>query len=179
MSAVWKLTLFFYNLLILALGLIALFAALGTAEVMDAIDFALSTPGNRLLTGVIAAAVIILTILVMIPLLRGSSRPKSIMVNSNLNGQVSITVDAIKVIINKAVKKIDGVKEIRSAISNTPEGLVVDLHMMINPEISIPDMTRSIQAIVKEFLENIGGLQVSQVRVLVDDFAVAHKTLSV
>lgn len=179
MSAIWKFTLFFYNLLILALGLTALFAALGAAEVMDAVELALSTPGNRLVTAVIAAAVIILTILVMIPLLRGNTRPKSIMVNSSLNGQVSITVDAIKVIINKAVKKVDGVKEIRSAVSNSPEGLVVDLHMMINPEISIPEMTRSIQAIVKEFLENIGGLQVSQVRVLVDDFAVANKTVSV
>jgi uncharacterized alkaline shock family protein YloU len=51
--------------------------------------------------------------------------------------------------------------------------------MMINPEVSVPEMSQSVQTIVKEHLETIGGLTVSQVRVLIDDFGNANKPATV
>jgi len=91
---------------------------------------------------------------------------------------VSITVAAIKTIISRAVKKVDGVKETRSSVAQGPDGVIIYLHMMINPEISVPEMSKNVQAAVKEQLESIGGLQVSEVRVLVDDFSHANKPVT-
>ncbi|NLU47022.1 MAG: Asp23/Gls24 family envelope stress response protein, partial [Syntrophomonadaceae bacterium] len=39
-------------------------------------------------------------------------------------------------------------------------------------------MAKNVQAAVKEQLESIGGLQVSEVRVLVDDFSHANKPVT-
>lgn len=175
MSVMWRFILFLYNLFILVLAAIALAAAAGRPEIMAAINTALDTPANRMMVGAIAVVVLVLTIMLMFSLLRVESKPKSIVVTSSLNGQVSITVAAIKIIIMKAVKKVEGVRDIRSSVSSGADGLVIYLHMMINPEYSVPEMTRSIQAVVKEYLENIGGLQVAEVRVLVDDFGSTNK----
>lgn len=111
-------------------------------------------------------------------LLKGESKPANILVSSSVNGQVSITVAAIKTIISRAVKKVDGVKETRSSVAQGPDGVIIYLHMMINPEISVPEMSKNVQAAVKEQLESIGGLQVSEVRVLVDDFSHANKPVT-
>jgi uncharacterized alkaline shock family protein YloU len=179
MSGLWRVLLFCYNLLILAIAVAAMYLAVGKNDLITAVQSFLSSSANQIILGAGAAAVIALTILVMISLFKGESRPNSIVVSSSLNGQVSITVAAIKTIITKAVKKVDGVKETRSSVTNGPDGVVISLHMMINPEISVPEMSQSVQAIVKEHLETIGGLQVSQVRVLVDDFGNANKPMAV
>ena len=42
--------------------------------------------------------------------------------------------------------------------------------MMINPELNVPELTAATQQKVKEYLENIGGLQIAEIKVLVDDF---------
>jgi uncharacterized alkaline shock family protein YloU len=42
--------------------------------------------------------------------------------------------------------------------------------MMINPERNVPEMSHSIQSIVKEYIETIAGLQVAEIKILVDDF---------
>lgn len=178
MSGVWRLALFLYNLLFLGLAAVALAAAVGRPEVMKTITLGLATPANRVVVGTVAAVFLLLTIYIMISLLRVDGKPQSMVITSSLNGQVSITVPAIKVIIMKAVKKVDGVKDIRPSVTSGPDGLIIYLHLMINPEHSVPEMTRSIQSVVKEYLETIGGLQVSQVRVLVDDFGVANKPVT-
>ncbi|HQA08527.1 MAG TPA: alkaline shock response membrane anchor protein AmaP [Syntrophomonadaceae bacterium] len=178
MSGLWRVVLFCYNLLILGLAVAAMYLAVGHTSLIEAGEALLSNSVNQIILGASAAAVIALTIVILISLLKGESKPTSIVISSSLNGQVSITVAAIKTIITKAVKKVDGVKETRSSVTNGPDGIVIYLHMMINPEISVPEMSRNVQAAVKEHLESIGGLQVSEVRVLVDDFASTNKPVT-
>lgn len=175
MYGLWRVVLFVYNLLILGLAVVAMYLAVGNTGLIEAVEALLANPVNQIILGASAAAVIALTVLVIISLLKGESKPANIVVSSSVNGQVSITVPAIKTIISKAVKKVDGVKETRSSVSNGPDGVVIYLHMMINPEVSVPEMSKNVQAAVKEHLESIGGLQVSEVRVLVDDFGNANK----
>lgn len=175
MSGLGRVVLFFYNLLILGLAVFAMYLAVGYTDPILAVQAYLSNSVNQIILGAAAAVVIALTILVMVSLLKGESKPTSIVVNKSLNGQVSITVAAIKTIITKAVRRIDGVKETRSSVTHGPDGVTIYLHMMINPDISVPEMSQNVQAAVKEQLETIGGLQVAEVRVLVDDFGNANK----
>jgi len=70
----------------------------------------------------------------------------------------------------RAIKPIEGVRDIKPHVSQSVEGLVIKLHMAINPELSVPDLSQQIQSAVKQYLQDIGGLQVAEVRLLVDDF---------
>jgi len=46
---------------------------------------------------------------------------------------------------------------------------------MINPEHSVPEIAQSLQNVVRDNLEKVGGLQVAEIKVLVDDFNTTSK----
>ncbi|MDD2510249.1 MAG: alkaline shock response membrane anchor protein AmaP [Syntrophomonas sp.] len=178
MEKAWRPVLVIYNFLLLFLAGVVVVAAVGRAEPLDFINQALSTPQNRVIVGTVAIIVIAVALVMIVSGLKYESKPDSIIVDSSLAGQVSITVPAIKVIIMKAVKKVDGVKEIKPAVSSSNDGLVIYLHTAINPDHNVPEMSKNLQQTVKEYLEDIGGLQVSQVKVLIDDFSNSNKAVS-
>ncbi len=175
MSSIWRVLFFVYNLVVLVLAGAALASAAGRPEPMKYIIIALSTPGNRLVLGIVAVLFIVVTVMVLFYLLKGERQPRSIVVEHDLTGEISITVPAIKAIIMKAVKPVEGLREIRPVVNNSPQGLVIYLHTAVNPSVSVPDMGREIQALVKKSLQEIGGLQVAEVRVLADDLSQSHK----
>ncbi|ABI67895.1 alkaline shock response membrane anchor protein AmaP [Syntrophomonas wolfei] len=178
MEKAWRPVLLVYNLLLLSLAGVVVVAAMGRAEPLTFINQALSTPQNRVIVGIVAIVVMAIALVMLVSGLKYENKPDSIIVDSSLAGQVSITVPAIKVIIMKAVKKVDGVKEIKPAVSTSNDGLLVYLHTAINPDYNVPEMSKSLQQTVKEHLEDIGGLQVSQVKVLVDDFSNPNKAVN-
>jgi len=175
MSGVPKVSLFLYNMILLALGCVFAAAAVGRPEPMGYIEMVLSTSQNRIILGIAGIILIVLALAVFIALFKRQPREDSIKIDCGLLGQISMTIPAAKVIVNKAVQKVEGVKETKTSIKNNTEGLIVYVHMMINPDLSIPELSKQIQDVVKEDMLNIGGLDVHEVRVLVDDFGTAGK----
>jgi len=173
-----RLLLFIYNLLFILLALVAGAAAIGRPEPITYIQIALSTSQNRLLVGIAAVLILIFCIYVLISFLRVKPRTKSVAIEQSLAGNVSITIPAIKVIIMKAVKSVDGIREIKPEVDSGIDGVRVYLHMMINPDISVPLITKNVQEAVRKNLEEIGGLKVAEVKVLVDDLNPGARTSS-
>lgn len=174
MAFAWRIVVFFYSLLLLAFSSVVIIAAIGRPEPLEYITFALSTPTNRIYIGLGAIILLAIAILSLIYSLKTEKvqvkQTETITVQSNLTGQVSITVQALKVIIMRAIKTVDGVKEVKSNISHGAQGLAVQLHIMIDPELSVPKTTKEIQEVVKKYIEETGGLPVEEIKVLVDDF---------
>ncbi|MEA1960248.1 MAG: alkaline shock response membrane anchor protein AmaP [Bacillota bacterium] len=175
MTILLRMLLFVYNLLLTLIGVAVVAVAVGRTEPLAYLTMAFSTQQNRWIAGIIGGVLGVLGILGIVYSLKRHAGPDAIVVEDGFHGQVSISITAIKVIIMKAVKQVDGVKDIRIAIQSSSEGLMVTLHTMVNPELPVPDLTRSIQTTVKEYLQSIGGLQVAGVKVLVDDFNAGNK----
>ncbi len=176
MSGLLRTILFLYNLILLAVGGIVAAVALGRPEPMKYLEILLSNQQNRMVLGSAGIILIILALLVFIPLFKRPPRENDIIIENALSGQISMTTAAAKVIIHKAVQKVQGVKETRTAIKNSAQGLTIYIHMMINPDLSVPDLSKQIQDIVKEDMLHIGGLEVQAVKVLIDDFGTAGKS---
>lgn len=102
--------------------------------------------------------------------LRNEPNGDGILVDKGVLGEVSISIEAVKLIIMKAVRQIDGVKEIRPVVRKGPAGLLITLKTMINPALSAPELSSALQKTVKEHLENIGGLPVAEIKVEFHDF---------
>jgi uncharacterized alkaline shock family protein YloU len=49
----------------------------------------------------------------------------------------------------KAVREVSGVKDIRPSVSESDSGVAVKLHMMVNPERSVPELSQAVQKEVK------------------------------
>ncbi len=178
MEKAWRPILLIYNLLLFSLAGVAVAAAMGRSEPLALINQALSTPQNRVIVGIVALVIMAAILVILVSGLNIESKPDTVIVESTLAGQVSISIPAIKVIIMKAVKKVEGIREIKPAVSMGNDGLLVYLHIAINPDYNVPEMSKNLQQAVKEQLEETGGLQVSQVKVLVDDFSTSNKAVN-
>lgn len=169
MSGLLRAILFLYNVILLALGAALAAAALARPPVMAYCEGLFSTIQNRLLLGSAGIIIIVLALVVFVALFKRAPREDSIIIENALSGQISMTVAAAKVIIQKAVQRVEGVKETRTSIENQAQGLTVYIHMMINPDLSVPELSKQIQEVIKEDMLNIGGLKVEAVKVLIDD----------
>lgn len=170
MPLLWRIVLSIYNLLLLVVAGSVAVTAFGGGHLLSYLNNAFATPQNRMIAGATGIVLAVLAIVMLISSLKIKRTPQSVVIDSNLAGEISITVPAIKAIIMRAVKKVDGIKDIRPVVTSRPDGLQIYLHLMVNPEYSMEEMGQSIQKVVKEYVENIGGVQVAVVKILVDDF---------
>jgi uncharacterized alkaline shock family protein YloU len=176
MSVLWRAVLFLYNLLLLVAALCITASAFGAGQPLDYINAAFSTPQNRLAAGAVGILLAVLAVIMLGYGFKFKRKPQSVVIDNSLAGQISITVPAIETIIMRAVKKVDGIKDIRPVVTSQPDGLQIYLHLMVNPECSMEEMGQAIQSVVKEYVEKIGGVQVAAVKILVDDFNAAART---
>jgi len=165
-----RMLLTIYNLLLILVAGVVAAASFAVFDPLPYLEAALNPP-NQIITGAIAVVVFMLALsFLMLGAKNRGSDDEEILVQEGLLGEVSMTVAAIKLLIMRSIRQIDGIKDIRPEIRKDKSGLSVTLHMMINPELNVPEVTAATQKIVKEQLENIGGLQVNAIRVRVDDF---------
>lgn len=170
MSAFWKSILAVYNLLLIAVSVVVVALALGNTEPLQWINEALRTSQNRLISGSVGVFLAVVGASLIIQLFKTGQDPE-VVVQESTDGRVIITVPAIKQIVLKAVKLVEGVREIKPEVKNGKNGVVVALTLMVNPDYKIPELTATVQEKVRTLLEEVGGLRVAEVRIKVDDFA--------
>lgn len=170
MPVFWRLVLTIYNIVLFIIAAAAIAVSVGINEPLEYINMIASNRENLIITGTVGIVLAILALVLLYMGLQRKPGEDNVMVEKGLLGEVSMSTAAIKVIIMKAIRQVNGVKETHSVVKKAPNGLAITLHMMINPELNVPELTSAAQQKVKEYLENIGGLQIAEIKVLVDDF---------
>lgn len=170
MPVFWRMVLSIYNLILLVVGAAAVAISLGAPEPLQYINLVAATPENRIICGTVGILLFFLALVLLYLGLRNEPNGDGILVDKGVLGEVSISIEAVKLIIMKAVRQIDGVKEIRPVVRKGPAGLLITLKTMINPALSAPELSSALQKTVKEHLENIGGLPVAEIKVEFHDF---------
>lgn len=170
MPLLGRLVIFIYNLLILAIAGAVIAISLGWTYPLAYLNAAASTPTNQLLMGGIGIVAAVMALVMLMWGLKTSPSIDAIVVEKGVNGEVSISIAAAKAIIMKAVRQVEGVKELRPTVIPTPGGITVKLHTMLNPDHCVPETAQILQCVVRENLEKTGGLQVAEIKVLVDEF---------
>lgn len=169
MPVIWRVMLTIYNLLLFVIAAAAVAVSLGISEPLDYINRIAASPENLIATGSVGLVLCFLSLVLLFMGLQRNARKDDVLVEKGLLGEVSMSIPAIQLIIMKAVRQVDGAKETRTTVKKVPAGLVITLHMMINPERNVPELTSEVQKKVKEYLENVGGLQIAEIKVLIDD----------
>lgn len=165
-----RLLVFFYNLVMLALAVALVGISLGWSAPLDFLNSAAATAENRIILGTVGLIIAIGVLMLLVSGLKFTETIKTVTVDKNDSGEVSLSIPAIKSIIMKAARQVSGIKELRPTVSTSANGLTVKLHTMVSPEHNVPGIAQALQLMVKEQLEKIGGLQVADIQVLVDDF---------
>jgi len=170
MSTTWRLWVFLFDLVFMAImaGILAL--SLGYGQPLHWLGEALNTTRERLITGGVAGAGLLVGLFVLLASLKSDEPPVTTVLEGPL-GKVSMTVPAVKQIITKAARGVEGIGEVRPVVKFRRDGVRVFLHFMINPDYRVPEMAENLQNQVSRQLEEIGGLKVLEIKVLVDDIS--------
>ena len=99
--------------------------------------------------------------------------PKSVVVRQSEVGSVEITLSAIDTLVQKCAR---GFSEVRDCISNITvtqfSDIVILIRLHIMPDTDIPSLTARMQTELKTYVENLSGISVREVKVLVESTGV-------
>ena len=93
---------------------------------------------------------------------------KDFVVQKTDTGELRIAVKAIENLVQKCIDLHDEIQVQDMKILNGREGVVVDLHVSLANNISIPMAIASLQKQIKQYLVASSGIEVREVRVIVE-----------
>ena len=137
------------------------------------------TSGNYhwLLIGVAAGLLVLGAFSIFVAFAR-KHEPQQMLVGSSESGQVNISLKAIDSVVKKACAEITIAHDLHTKIKAMREGVAISLNLSVPHGTNIPETSANLQAIVKQHVESLTGLRVTEVKVLitnvVDKYADKH-----
>lgn len=98
---------------------------------------------------------------------RSSKDKKAVSKHTNI-GEISISLNSIENIAINASKKTNGVRETKTLVRKSDDGVEIEIRLVVMPDMSIPVITEDVQQRVKKSVEDTAGVIVKAVRVVVD-----------
>ena len=117
----------------------------------------------------VAVALLLVALLLfgmMLPAKR--KRSSNFAIQRNENGMVRISLKAIETLVQKCLNQHAELKVVTSSLYSDEESLRVDVHIMLQSDISMPLAISALQKQLKKYLEACSGVMVQEVRVFVD-----------
>jgi uncharacterized alkaline shock family protein YloU len=122
---------------------------------------------GRIEAGIIGLIFFLIAIRILKPLFV-INRSRNAVIKENGLGQVSLSLQAIDALVEKVVVQNRGVKELKSKLDVTKEGLVIFLEVTVTPDIDIPELTTDLQEEIREYLDRTTSVKVNQIEILVN-----------
>ena len=94
-------------------------------------------------------------------------------------GEIHLSLEAINNLIIRSAQTVRGVKEVKPRIKTLSEGIAILLTVVINPDLDIPETTTNLQDNVAKYLQEYGGIDVLEIKVLVENVKYQNKSTRV
>jgi uncharacterized alkaline shock family protein YloU len=86
-------------------------------------------------------------------------------------GEVRLSFRAIEKMVLAASRKVKGIRDVSTHIDLKEQGLVIYLRIKPIPDLPIPSLVRQLQETVRDYVEEISGSSVAEVKVLVENIS--------
>lgn len=170
-----RIILITYSLLVMAIVVLFAMLVCGFFGTDSTIEFIKSVSGNVIYVAsviIIALSLVIISFCMMF--LCTNSKESSTVVKATENGNIRISLETVNTIAAKAVKGIQPVRDVKVNAVSTEKGMVINVKIALMNDSVIPEVTIQVQNVVKNQVENIVGLMVNEVPVLVDNSIVSN-----
>jgi hypothetical protein len=115
-------------------------------------------------------SVLLLLALIFLALgLRSKKKIGNAVLKGSEFGEVMISITAIENMVLRVVQQTQGIKDVNRNVRYTPDGLVVKMRIRVMPDVSLPGLINELQSKTKEYLEEITGIVVHEVKVMVEN----------
>lgn len=117
-------------------------------------------------------------ILLVVGFLPAKKQPEALVQADEL-GEVRVTREALENMVLRVVQRTKEVRGSYRSVQATPQGLAVHLEIKVAVDQNLPDLTGALQKEIKEYLEEITGILVSEVRIKVENIILEQVPLKV
>ena len=129
----------------------------------------------RLIIGIIALTVFFVGIWTLYGSVQKGQISSTLVQNTTL-GEVHITLTALENLVKRAAKQVKGIREVKTRIKSTSEGVAFYLQTSLHPGTNIPEVSNQLQEIVSGEVQKSAGIQVLEVKVLVENLTAEIKS---
>lgn len=84
-------------------------------------------------------------------------------------GEINITIPTIQAIAERAARQVKGIRDLKTAVKVLDSGTMISLRVSVDGETPFPELTNQLQSEVKEQVERITGLLITEVAVVVTE----------
>lgn len=168
MNTFARIILVFLSLLLIGASLFLLAA---NYDLIPGIAMSSWMPGWANETIVLAAVgvLLLLALILLILGLKPKKKAANAVVKGSEFGEVMISITAVENMVLRVVQQTRGIKDISRKVVFTPDGLIVRIVINVMPDIALPELITELQSRTKEYLEEITGITVHEVKVLVEN----------
>jgi uncharacterized alkaline shock family protein YloU len=136
-------------------------------QVIDAISTDNAT-GLRIAVFATALVFFALSIMFLLSGVRSNKDKKAVGKQTEI-GEILISLNSIENIAINASRKTNGVRDSKTMVRKTDNGVEIESRLVVMPEMSIPAITEDVQQRVKKSVEDTAGVRVESVKVIVDN----------
>lgn len=86
-------------------------------------------------------------------------------------GEIRVSFKAIENMVLSASRKVKGIREVNTRIDSVEQGLVIYMRVKVIPDLPIPGLVNELQTVVRDYVQEISGSNVAEVKVLVENTA--------
>ncbi|MBQ2661435.1 MAG: alkaline shock response membrane anchor protein AmaP [Clostridia bacterium] len=169
------------------IALLGLFAAviLDFITVNQVIDYAISLMPNLLIAkcvyGIIGVVLFLVAVKVMIGMAGSRQKetrvaPTSIHLETSDYGSTYVSLAAIDAMAQRHCRATQKVKECMTNITPCENGVMIAVKLAVSNETNIPELTASLQKSLKGYVEELSGVKVADVSILIISAASSQKT---
>lgn len=127
---------------------------------------------NRLIIGAVGLVLLIFALRLFVAMGRKGTAPQektpsSTLISAGENGTAYITLSAIDSLVQRHCRSNQRIKGCESKVIAMPNGISVSLKLQVLPDTVIPELSAQLQKSLKEYLENLSGITVTGIDILI------------
>lgn len=128
----------------------------------------LSASPVRVTVGVMAALSIAAAVALLLRCGVRPEREEAALVDDGENGSAYVTLDVLSDVAKRITQDTEGVRSCRCAVKNGEGGVDVELELALLPGVAVAPLATRLQARLKERINELTGIQVRKVSILVE-----------
>lgn len=137
--------------------------------------FVLPNKASNILMFIIELIFFALSIVFLFSGVRSEREKKSISKANNI-GEIRISLNTIENIALSASRKLNGIKETKAYVSKLGEDVSIYIKAVVLADIHIPTLSEELQIKVKKAVEETSGINVTDVKVSVENLYTGYKS---
>ncbi len=168
MNALDRVFIFLGGLMILASGIAVIFLATPYQGILEAYWTSIFQFAGAIELGLIGIVIFLISIRVLWASIKREKRVRSVTKQMEL-GEVKISLEAITTMVNQVAEQTKGIRDVKTNIKADDDGVVIYFKGNVMPDVVIPEVSEELSQDIKAHIENISGILVKEVKILVEN----------